>query len=119
MVVQEKYRQDYNIFVRHSLAIKYYGGFRNWKPLFDVAGISLSDKEIDYTRWLNHISVRISDSNEFFENDLTNGVFRVKTNRKEVIASLRFDIKTLTVTECSELIRLFWLLSQVFKNILK
>ena len=66
------------IFIRHSKAIKYQGGFDNWKPIFDLAKIDIPE---DFARkWLEFITVSISDSDEFSDND-EYGKFQIFTNR--------------------------------------
>lgn len=84
-----------------------------------MAGIVLTPKEIELSnKWLNEISIGISDSTEFSENNQA-GKFESIMQRKEVIISNHIDINNLSVEDCSEIIRLFWLIGQTLNIILK
>jgi hypothetical protein len=113
IVVTDDFKQC-DIFVRHSKSIKFNGNFENWKPIFDMAKISFSQKQ---SEWLEHIIVSISDGDEFSEND-ENGMFKIKTNRKEVVITYKKDLLNLSLLEFKKLSFVMWQMSQMFSKIL-
>jgi len=113
IVVSDDFKQT-DIFVRHSKSIRFNGNFENWKPIFDMAKISFSQKQ---SEWLEHIIVSISDGDEFSEND-ENGMFKIKTNRKEVVITYKKDLLNLSLLEFKKLSFVMWQMSQMFSKIL-
>ena len=78
-----------------------------------MAGVDLPD-----SKWIEKIIVSLSDTNEFSEND-ENGNFKVTTDRKELILTIKLDeISSLKQSEIKELSDLMWRLSHVFSKLL-
>lgn len=102
-------------YLRHSNGTKYYGKRDNWSHIFKLARVDMPQGVPD--KLYESFRVCVSESDEYTDNQLHDGVFKTKLNRKEVFILAKVNFNELKPREIHHLIILAWNLAQAFLRI--
>ena len=110
LVVNEKFRQN-DVTPRHLKSIKYKGDWTRWQRL-----LNLDEKQKFFQSLIGNLELIVS--NETYFTDLNvSGEFQTKNEKNTLKLNANIDFSYMNETECDDIIKLMWTISEKLKNI--
>jgi len=109
-VVNEKFRQN-DVTLRHLKSIKYKGDWTCWQRL-----LNLDEQPKLFQNLIGNLELIVS--NETYFTDLNvSGEFQTKNEKNTLKLNANIDFSYMNETECDDIIKLMWTISEKLKNI--
>jgi len=108
--VNEKFRQN-DLTLRHLKLIKYKGDWRCWQTF-----LNLDENLKLFKNFIQNFELIVS--NEIYFTDLNvSGEFQTKNEKNTLKLNANIDFSYLNETECDDIIKLMWTISEKLNNI--